>query len=221
MTLTMTLQYIDTLSGGRKRFRRRFPKAVQEIIGQEFFQVPMKAREGVAVVNEREALISQFNKLVKDAQRQAKGIDPVTPRERWVSVIDKAQSMVDEVVVSPSGDHDQDDDLRRSVLADQIEREGNDPMLYRAVVAPSTPTPEPTLQDAKNIYRQERMKDTSGRNQVNRLDRVCRRLIAVLGPLESIPLSSLRRVHGRKFRDHMLNNEFKADGLIYPVGHSP
>lgn len=51
MVVMMKLKYVDELSGGRKRFRRRFPKAVSGVLGEEFFQVPMKAREGAALVN--------------------------------------------------------------------------------------------------------------------------------------------------------------------------
>jgi len=44
MVMMMKLKHIDELSGGRKRFRRRYPKAVAEIMGETFFQVPMNGK---------------------------------------------------------------------------------------------------------------------------------------------------------------------------------
>ncbi|MCZ4269539.1 hypothetical protein [Tritonibacter mobilis] len=52
MAVTMKLKYIDELSGGRKRFRRRWPKDVAEVRGETFFQKPLKARSGPAMVTE-------------------------------------------------------------------------------------------------------------------------------------------------------------------------
>ena len=71
MVMTMKLKHVDELSGGRKRFRRRFPKVVAEVVGEEFFQVPMKAREGAALVSEQETLLAEFEKIVKKAKRKA------------------------------------------------------------------------------------------------------------------------------------------------------
>ena len=99
----------------------------------------MATTEGAALVNERETLIAEFDRTVKEAKRIAKGIDKVTARGRWVAAVEKAEAMVEEVKVTPSGDDDEDEDLKRQVLADQIEREGRDPLLYKAVVAPSAP----------------------------------------------------------------------------------
>ncbi len=41
--MTVVLKYVETLSGGRKRFRRRFPKHLQTFLRKEFFQEPFKA----------------------------------------------------------------------------------------------------------------------------------------------------------------------------------
>ena len=46
MVLVMKFKYVDSLSGNRKRFRRRYPKAVAEVLGESVFQVAMKARDG-------------------------------------------------------------------------------------------------------------------------------------------------------------------------------
>lgn len=46
MALILRMKYVGTLSGGRKRFRRRFPNDVIKVLGREYFQVAMKARDG-------------------------------------------------------------------------------------------------------------------------------------------------------------------------------
>ncbi|PXW80685.1 hypothetical protein BZA02_105177 [Ruegeria sp. P4] len=54
MAVIMKLKYIDELSGSRRRFRRRWPKDVAEVRGETFFQKPLKARSGPAMVTEWE-----------------------------------------------------------------------------------------------------------------------------------------------------------------------
>lgn len=56
MVMKMNFKHIDELSGGRKRFRRRYPKALVTVIGEAVFQVSMKARDGGALVAEWESL---------------------------------------------------------------------------------------------------------------------------------------------------------------------
>ncbi|WP_350153222.1 hypothetical protein [Roseovarius sp.] len=41
MVMMMKLKYVDELSGGRKRFRRRWSVAVAQVLGEEYFQVAM------------------------------------------------------------------------------------------------------------------------------------------------------------------------------------
>lgn len=71
MVMTMKLQHVDELSGGRKRFRRRCPKAVAKALGEDFFQVPMQAREGAALVAEQEKLVREFDRMVAKAKGEA------------------------------------------------------------------------------------------------------------------------------------------------------
>ncbi|MCG6558128.1 hypothetical protein MB818_07950 [Ruegeria sp. 1NDH52C] len=78
MVVMMKLKYVDELSGGRKRFRRRFPKAVAGVLGEEFFQVPIKAREGVALVKEQETLLAEYEKIVAKAKRKGAGQGTLT-----------------------------------------------------------------------------------------------------------------------------------------------
>jgi len=86
MAVIMKLKYVDSLSGGRKRFRRRYSKATSKVLGQEFFQVPMKARDGAALVTEQEALLAEYEKIEKKAKRKAAGQGALSPFEHWQDV---------------------------------------------------------------------------------------------------------------------------------------
>ena len=57
--MMMKLEYVDVLSGGRKRFRRRYPKAVAQVLAEEFFQVSMAAR-GFEVVPPFRTVLQRF-----------------------------------------------------------------------------------------------------------------------------------------------------------------
>ncbi len=198
MVVLMKLKYVDDLSGGRKRFRRRFPKAVAGVLGDEFFQVPMKAREGAALVTEQEALLVEYEKIVAKALRKAAGQGTLSPLEHWREAVAEVTAMKDAIV-----GHLSDDD-RQEVLADDLHRRGADPILVRAVMTPDAEEPPVTMLDAKRMYERERFGENPGRNQRDRLERVCRRLEKVLGPLDKLPLVDLKREHGRKLRDYML-----------------
>lgn len=199
MVVMMKLKYVDELSGGRKRFRRRFPKAIAGVLGEEFFQVPMKAREGAALVAEQEALLAEYEKIVAKAKRKAAGQGALSPLEHWREAVAEVTAMKDAIV------GDLSDDDRQEVLADDLHRRGADPVLVRAVMTPDAEEPPVTMQDAKHMYEQERLGENPGRNQKNRLERVCRRVEAALGPLSKLPLADLRDAHGRKLRDYMLS----------------
>jgi integrase len=198
MAVIMKLKHIDELSGGRKRFRRRYPKSVTEVLGEEFFQVAMKARDGAALVAEREELLTQYEKLVAKAQRNAASKGKLSPLQHWREAVKEAESLV----ASIKGGMEEDE--RREVLAEDLHRRGADPVLLRAIIAPDSESPAVTLLDAKEMYRKERMKGAQGRNQKNRLERVCKRVEGVLGPLNKLALVDLRREHARSLRDAML-----------------
>ncbi|WP_439562819.1 tyrosine-type recombinase/integrase [Roseinatronobacter sp.] len=211
MAVMVKLKHVDSLPGGRKRFKRRIPTKLITAYGDEWFRRPMKAREGVALVAEWESLMAEFKMVVKDAGLRAAGMDPDTPLRQWEKAVASAEQMVSGVVVNPSGCEEEDEDFRRSVLAEALELQQPDPMLFRAVFSPSAPAPAPTLMDAKEVYLSERMAGATGRNQRNRLARVCGHLEAALGPLNKLHLADLKRAHGRKLRDYMLSRK-KADG---------
>ncbi len=68
MVVMMKIKYVDEISGARKRFRRRYPKAVAEALGEVFFQVPMKSHEGAALAAEGEKLLAAFEEIVRKTQ---------------------------------------------------------------------------------------------------------------------------------------------------------
>lgn len=195
MVMMMKLKYVDNLPNGRKRFRLRYPKVVGEALGARYFQVPMKAREGAALVVEQERLLAEYNKVVAFHEGAA-GV--ISPREHWLYAQKEADTMLSAIKGSLS------EDDKREVLADDLHRRGSDPMLVKAVSAPQSDEPSVTMLDAKEMYIKERMDGAKGRNQKNRLDRVCRRIEAALGPLHKLALVDLKRIHGRKLRDHMM-----------------
>ncbi|MEM6960160.1 MAG: tyrosine-type recombinase/integrase [Myxococcota bacterium] len=205
MVVMMKLKHVDELSGGRKRFRRRYPKAVAEVLGDSVFQVSMRAREGAELLIEHESLLTEYEKIVAKARRKAAEEGQLSPLEHWRDAVKEAEQLV-AGVSGVRSEHE-----ARQVVADDLERRGADPVLYRAVVTPDAEEPPITLLDAKEMYRNERMSGAHGRNQKNRLERVCRRIEASLGPLKKLALVDLKREHARKLRDDMLAAK-KRDG---------
>jgi len=209
VVVMMKLKHVDELSGGRKRFRRRYPKPIAAVLGESVFQVPMKAREGAGLVSEWEALCKEYDRTIAKAERQA-GVSTagqLSPLEQWREALSDAAGMLAAIKGEMS------EDERREVLGDDLERRGADPVLYKAVVMPQAEEPKVTMLDAKNMYLQERMEGGTGRNQQNRLDRVCARVEVTLGPLGKLALVDLNRDHARKLRDAMLSTR-KADGSL-------
>lgn len=208
MVVKMNLKHVDELSGGRKRFRRRYPKALVTVIGESVFQVAMKARDGGALVTEWETLMKAYDRNVAKAQRAAGFFgadDRLSPLERWREAREEATAMMN------AFKDDLTEDERRELLGDELERRGADPMLYKAVVVPDADAPKVTMLDAKNMYLQERLAGGTGRNNKNRLERVCKRVETTLGPLDKLPLVDLTREQARELRDAMLSTR-KADG---------
>jgi len=221
MALLMKLEHLVT-KNGKLTFRRRIPQDVLGVIGKTFFQEALQSQQqGVSLVREHAALMDAFQRLVTDARE---GVLEKAPKqyaeEAWESLGDsrselekwrdfklEAQQMLNGV----SGFRDEDE--RRDILADDLAQRGADPLLYRAVVSPQAEEPQVTLKDARNMYLKENMKGATGRNQMNRLDRVCARVAKSLGPLDRLPLVDLKREHARKLRDDMLNTT-KADGSL-------
>ncbi|OUD09626.1 hypothetical protein BVC71_07245 [Marivivens niveibacter] len=208
MAMTIKLKYIDSLSGGRKRFRRRFPKDIATELGEEFFQVAMEAREGSSLLKEHGLLLAEFEKIVAKARQTEEEKQNASPRVRWKEATETANSLI-------KGARGFDDETEvRLLVAEHIAQENGDPLLIRALTNPSAEAPELTLKDAKDLYVKERLADD--RSSRNRIERICNRVEASLGPLNKIQLIDLNREHARKLRDDMLATPKRNGELLAP-----
>ncbi|EAQ45635.1 site-specific recombinase, phage integrase family protein [Roseobacter sp. MED193] len=197
MVVMMKLKYVDELSGGRKRFRRRYPKAVALALGDTFYQVPMKAREGAALMQEQEKHVRAFDMAVAKATGGSGGLSPL---EHWKDALRQAEEALEAMTATGMNEDD-----KRGVLADDLHHRKADPVLVKAVSAPQSEEPPVTLLDAKRMYEEEKHGANPGRNKRAFLDRVCRQIEGALGSLDKLALVDLKREHGRKLRDHMVN----------------
>lgn len=199
MAVTMKLKYIDELGGGRKRFRRRWPKDVAEVRGETFFQKPLKARSGPAMVTEWETLSTEFEALVAAHRRSVEEREGASPRVLWK----EAQQEAERLLEGARGD----DEEIRQVLAEDIAQRQGDPLLYKAVIQPDAAPPAYTLADAFDLYEREKIDESQGRGPRNRLARGRRKTEEALGKLSKLPIADLRRQHGRKLLDHLQNSK--------------
>ncbi len=210
MALILRMKYVGTLSGGRKRFRRRFPNAVIKVLGREYFQVAMKARDGADFHTEYAKLLGEYDEVCRRALRTTEDEQNVPPLKRWAELQEQAAELL-------AGVHSaRDEDEARTILADDLEAGNADTSLYLAVQSPSK-TPDVTLLDVKELYREERVHDDIKDHQ--RLDRIFARIERALGSLRAIKLKELKREHARTTRDYYLtmkkkNGEFLAVNSI-------
>lgn len=195
MTMTMRLKYIDELSGGRKRFRRRWPKDVAEVRGETFFQEPLKALTDTDLVAEHAALLKEFEAVVAAHRRTLEEREQTSPRVLW----HEAQKEAEKLLEGSYGG----EEVVRQVLAEDLAQRQADPLLYRAVIQPDASTPAYTLADAFDLYGKERVEGQEGRSQKNRLSRVRRKTEAALGKSSQLLMVDLRRKHGRKLLEYL------------------
>ncbi len=204
MAIVMKIKYLDKLKEGY-RFKRRLPKDVAQVTGREYFQARFAVKdEGPALLREHAAILRDYEDTVRAARRQAIGSEEVPPRKRWYRALTEAERLVDELP---------DEDLR-DVLADEMYKLGSDPMLLEAIRDPEAAPPAVTLADAKAIYETEKVRGKRSAQQ--QLDRTCRRIEDVLGPLDQIKLTDLKREQARHLRDQMLKMHTTPDKLLSP-----
>ena len=146
MAITVKLKHVDDLKDGTFRFRRRYPKKLWDILGEEPMQERMKARDEVGLVREQAAWLAEFDRRVADAEKKLLGLSGESPRQKWARYLDEADRMVADI----SGPVEIGD--KRTLLAAELARVEADPLLYRAVASPASTPPEVTLLDAKNEY---------------------------------------------------------------------
>ncbi|WP_146343782.1 hypothetical protein [Falsiphaeobacter marinintestinus] len=94
MALTMKLPNLDMVGKNKTnpRYLRRIPKGVQQILGQEWFQVHLKHKTGAKMLAEYDAIARGFDKLVDESRVTLRGDeDTRSPMERWHSALLKAE----------------------------------------------------------------------------------------------------------------------------------
>ena len=198
MALTMKLEYIDMVGVNKDvpRYQRRIRKDRHEALGMERFQVHLKSKSGAKMLAEWEAISHEFDKLINGNRKQREGDDTRSPATRWRDAILKAEGMLDGVIGL-------DRNEAQGILAQGLQTRGEDPLTIRAVPNPTAPALQATLQDARQICENERAK--GDRDMATRLQRHVDRMEHVFGQLNAFPLVSLKREHGRKMRDDLLN----------------
>lgn len=154
MAMVTKIKHFDQLKNGVLRFRRRFHQDVAQVIGQEFLQVHIRERSGLPFQREYDAILREFDRVVREARASAAGNDtcsPITrsPITRYHKVLLKAEGLVAET----EGLED-DSTFARHMLAKGLsERKGADPLLIKALFNPEALAPKVTVKDASNLWR--------------------------------------------------------------------
>ncbi len=163
----------------------------------------------------------QFETLVAKAEAMATGTTVQTPRDKWLAAIAEADRIEAESVGLDDVYNDylgvEIDPGRRETIAESVADAGGDPVLVKALLNPSAQAPEITLQDAVNIYLEERLSGPENEAGRVRLSRVFKRVKEALGDLSSIALVDLKRKDGRALRDFMLNSSRNGGGTLKPA----
>lgn len=240
MALLMKLPNV-VINKGKFVYSRRIPADLKHLYpssDEPFFRCRCRVQQQNAdLVAEHAALQAAFARLVADArdgvpeafgdsgieryrQRAWSSLDDSrTEREKWQDMRDEAEALV-RSVRGAFADHlgDGGNEERRQIIAEEIERNGGDPLLYRAVTQPNAAPPPVTLADAAVVYEKERLGVNPKKSARNTFNKVKRRLENSLGPLDSLPLTSLTREHARRVRDDLLSApKASGNGVLSPV----
>lgn len=234
MALLMKLPNITT-NHSKLVYQRRPRVAVKHLFPQKLFKTTLREQShGAALVSEHVALEAAYEQLHKDAlagEPKAQGEsafqryiakayerleDPRSQREKWEDLKAEAEELVRSVKGLSGSERsvDRGDQERREVVADELERIGADPLLYRAVTQPEAEAPQATLADAAKVYAEEILGPNPKKSARDTFNRVTRRLAASLGPLDGIPLVDFKRVHAKKVRDDLLKGPKKGGGVL-------
>jgi integrase len=238
MALLMKLENVVT-NKGKFVYRRRIPSDLRHLFPKTFFETRFRTqRENADLVAEHAAFQAAFQQMVLDARAGSpeavgdRGLDrykqkawsniddPRTEREKWEDMRVEAEDLVRSVrgIVSVGHLADGGDEERRQIIADEIERNSGDPLLYRAVTQPDAAPPPVTLIDAARVYERERLGENPSKSARNTFNKIKRRLESSLGPLNGLPLASLSREHARKVRDDLLSApKNNGKGVLSPA----
>ncbi|MBO9400839.1 hypothetical protein [Shimia sp. R9_3] len=92
----------------------------------------------------------EFDRLVVETTKRMKGEDNRSPAMLWRDAILRAEGLLD-------GVQGLDRDEARTIVAEGLFKQGEDPLVVKAVLAPNLEAPAITLLDARNIYAEERV----------------------------------------------------------------
>lgn len=209
MAIMVKLKHLDDMKDGTFRFRRRYPKDLEQVLGKAPMQQRLKFREGDALVREHAALVAEYEKRVAEARGQLAGVAGKSQRDQWLEKARYGDHLVDSVCGPDS------EDERRSIIAEELVRTNADRELYMAVVNRNQGPPKVTLLDAKNVYLKLNVSadDRQGRQLV---DRVVRRLAKFWGPIDGVALEDITREGVRNLQADFLADTTDAGKALAP-----
>ncbi|WP_300014352.1 hypothetical protein [uncultured Roseobacter sp.] len=68
------------------------------VLGEEYFQVPTRARKGAALVSEQETMLAEYENIEKKAKLKAAGQGALSPLEHWREAVAEVTAMKDAIV---------------------------------------------------------------------------------------------------------------------------
>ncbi len=214
MAMTMTLKHLQKTPSGKWQYRRRWPTALSAVVSKAPFKMTLQAQSEVELLREYPKVEAEYHRQVKAILTQAAVGKVDSARAAWEAAVREADRMVAEVI----GLDDEGD--RRGVLADSLLALKADPVLIKAVMAPSLPAPAHSLWDAQEIYLREKLKGGQGsenREARVRLERVFGRVRAALGGRADVPLIEMTRQDAKDIVAHMLASEKNGGGKLSPA----
>ncbi len=208
MAFRMTIKYVDQISNTQWRFRRRWPKRVREIRGEEAYQKHIKARDGLSFQREYQSHLRNFDTIVADTLRRHPEVDTRSATTKFLD----AQRLAEHYMAGVVG-LDPEDSWTRGVVGESLAARGEAPEVVAAVLNPNMEPPKPTLIEMREIYAKDnRLIDDH--KQMVRINRTFGRLSDALAkPLEEVTIESIDRQAVRKFRDYLLGLK-KANGKL-------
>ncbi len=214
MAMTMTLKHLQKTPSGKWQYRRRWPTALSAVVSKAPFKMTLRGQSEAELMREYPRVDAEYHRQVKAMLTQAAAGKVESARAAWVAAMREADRMVAEVVGLD------DDSDRRSVLADSLLARNADPVLIRAVMAPSLPPPAHSLWDAQEIYLREKLKGGQGsenREARVRLERVFGRVRVALGERADVSLIDMTRQDAKDIVAHMLASEKNGGGMLSPA----
>ncbi|SLN29814.1 tyrosine-type recombinase/integrase [Ruegeria meonggei] len=206
MALRMKISYVDAISETQWRFRRRWPKRVREIRGEDAYQKHIKARDGAAFQREYQFHLRNFDAIVEDTLRQHPEVDTRSATQKFID----AQRLAENYMAGVQG-LDPDDSWTRGIVGHGLAARGEAPEVVAAVLNPDQEPPKPTLADMRDIYAKDNGL-ADDRKEMVRIDRTFGRLSdALRKSLDDVTIESIDRLTARAFKDHLLGLK-KANG---------